>query len=70
MYIKKNIFTRYRQKFKVMSHVSACVTIVLLEEETREPGENHRAVANHRQTLSHNVVSSRRRHKRGSNSQL
>ena len=43
---------------------------VLLEEETREPGENHRAVANHRQTLSHNVVSSTRRHKRGSNSQL
>ena len=28
---------------------------VLLVEETRVPGENHRPVANHRQTLSHNV---------------
>ena len=30
---------------------------VLLVEETGEPGENHRAVASHWQTLSHNVVS-------------
>jgi hypothetical protein len=29
---------------------------VLLVEETRVPGENHRPVASHRQTLSHNVV--------------
>jgi hypothetical protein len=29
---------------------------VLLEEETGEPGENHRPVASHRQTLSHNIV--------------
>ena len=29
---------------------------VLLVEETRGPGENHRPVANHWQTLSHNVV--------------
>ena len=29
---------------------------VLLVEETREPGENHRPVANHWQALSHNVV--------------
>jgi hypothetical protein len=28
---------------------------VLLVEETRVLGENHRPVANHRQTLSHNV---------------
>ena len=28
---------------------------VLLVEETRVPGENHRPVSNHRQTLSHNV---------------
>jgi len=28
----------------------------LLEEETGVPGENHRPVASHRQTLSHNVV--------------
>jgi hypothetical protein len=27
-------------------------------EETRVPGENHRPVASHWQTLSHNVVSS------------
>ena len=29
---------------------------VLLVEETRVPGENHRPAANHYQTLSHNVV--------------
>jgi hypothetical protein len=28
---------------------------VLLVEETGGPGENHRPVASHRQTLSHNV---------------
>jgi len=32
---------------------------VLLMEETRVPWENHRPVASHWQTLSHNVVSSR-----------
>ena len=31
---------------------------VLLVEETRVPEENHRSVASHWQTLSHNVVSS------------
>ena len=31
---------------------------VLLVEETEGPGENHRPVASHLQTLSHNVVSS------------
>ena len=31
---------------------------VLLVEESRVPGENHRPVANHWWTLSHNVVSS------------
>ena len=41
---------------------------VLLVEETRVPRENHRPVACHRQTLSHNVVSSTTRHERGSNS--
>ena len=34
---------------------------VLLMEETRVPGENHRPAAIHRQTLSHNVLSSRSR---------
>ena len=31
---------------------------VLLVNETRVPGENHRTDANHPQTLSHDVVSS------------
>jgi len=43
---------------------------VLLVEETGVPGENHRPVASHWQTLSHNVVSSTPRYERGSNSQL
>ena len=30
----------------------------LLLEEIRVPGENHRPVVSHRQTLSHNVASS------------
>ena len=41
---------------------------VLLAEETRVPGENHRPVASHSQTLSHNVVWSTPHHQR--NSQL
>ena len=43
---------------------------VLLVEETGVPGENHRSVACHWQTLSHNVVSSTPRLERGSISQL
>ena len=35
---------------------------VLLVEETRELGENHRHAASHLQTLSHNVVSSTPHH--------
>jgi hypothetical protein len=42
---------------------------ILLVEETGVPGENHRPVASHRQTLSHNVVSSSPRHERDLNSQ-
>ena len=42
---------------------------VLLVEKTGVPGENHRPVASHGQTLSHNVVSSTPRHERDSNSQ-
>jgi hypothetical protein len=44
--------------------------ISLLVEETGVPGENHRPIANHWQTLWNNVVSSTPRHERGSNSQL
>jgi hypothetical protein len=43
---------------------------VLLVEETGVPGENHRPVGSHWQTLSHNVVSGTPRHERGSNSQV
>ena len=43
---------------------------VLLVEETEIPGENHRPVVSHSQTLSHNVVLSTPRHERGSNSQI
>ena len=42
---------------------------ILLVEETGVPGENHRHVAYHEQTLSHNVVSSIPRHEQGLNSQ-
>ena len=41
---------------------------ILLVEETGIPGENHRPVASHWRTLSHNVVSSTTRHEQGSNS--
>jgi hypothetical protein len=43
---------------------------VLFVEETRLPGEHHRPVENHWQTLSHNVESSTPNHELGSNSQL
>ena len=42
---------------------------ILLVEETGAPGKNHRPAASHRQTLSHNVVSSSPRHERDLNSQ-
>jgi hypothetical protein len=38
--------------------------------KSRVPGENHRLVASHCQTLSYNIVSSTPRHERGSTSQL
>ena len=38
---------------------------VLLEKETRVPGENHRPGTSHWQTLSHNVVSSTHHHEQG-----
>jgi hypothetical protein len=43
---------------------------VLLVEETGVLGENHRPVASHLQTLSHNVVSSTPLYERDLNSQL
>jgi len=43
---------------------------VLLVEETRVPGENHRSVASHWKTVSHDVVSSTPHNERCWNSQL
>jgi hypothetical protein len=43
--------------------------LVLLIEETEVPGENHRPVDSHWQTLLQNVVSSKHRHERDSDSQ-
>ena len=42
---------------------------VLLMGKTEVPEENHRPVASHWQTLSHNAVSSTPRHERDSNTQ-
>jgi hypothetical protein len=41
----------------------------LLMDETGVPGENHRHITSHRQTLSHQVVSSTPGHEWDSNSQ-
>jgi hypothetical protein len=56
---------RHFLQFSIISWMS-----VLLVEETRVTEENHRPVASHWQTLSHNVVSSTSGHERNSNSQL
>ena len=52
--------------FKNISVISKWT--VLLVEETRVQGENHRPVASHWQTLSHIVVSSTPRHEQDTNS--
>jgi hypothetical protein len=44
------------------------MVVSLFVEETGVPGENYRPVASHRQTLSHNVVSSTPCHERDLNS--
>jgi hypothetical protein len=44
----------FKATFNSMSVISW--RSVLLVEETGGPGENHRPVASHGQTLSHNVV--------------
>ena len=56
------VYPYFQQYFSYIS--------VLLVEETGVPDENHWPVASHRQTLSHNFVSSTPCHERGSNSQL
>jgi hypothetical protein len=50
--------------------VSVISWSVLLVEETRVPGENHRLAASQRQTLSYNVVLSTPHREQDSNSQL
>jgi len=67
LYIFKNSIRRFRL-FMVLNATFNNISViswrsVLLVEET---GENHRPVASHWQTLSHNVVSSTPRHKWGS----
>ena len=62
----------YRIKVMVFNTTSKKISAIswrsdLLVEET---GVNHRPVASHWQTLSHNVLSSTPRHEWGSNSQL
>ena len=47
------VFNAPLNNISVISWISA-----LLVEETGIPGENHRPVASHGQTLSHNAVSS------------
>jgi hypothetical protein len=66
---------RFSLRFMIFSTTFNNISVmswrwVLMVEETRVPGENHRPTACHWQTLSHNVVSSTPRHERGSNSQL
>ena len=59
------IWTKFEDKVRVMMFNATFNNIsaiswwsVLLREETGVPGENHRPVASHWQTWSHNVVSS------------
>jgi hypothetical protein len=61
--IQQWIYNYCRISFNILGQWS-----VLLVEETGVPGENHRPVASHWQTLSHNVVSYPFRHEEGSNS--
>ena len=67
--MNRNISFRFRTRlrFLVLNATFNNISViswrsVLLAEETREPGENHRPVASHWQTLSHNVVPSSPRH--------
>jgi len=59
------VFNASFSKISVISWLS-----VLLAEETGVPGQNYRPVANHWQTVSHDVVSSTSSHERDPNSQI
>jgi hypothetical protein len=50
----RQIFMMFNATFNNISAISWWS--VLLVEKTGGPGENHRPVANHFQTLSHNIV--------------
>ena len=69
--IAQRLARNYMNKFMAsVLNVTFNNMSVLLAEETGVLEENHRPVANHWQTLSHNVVSSTPGHERDSNSQL
>jgi hypothetical protein len=63
--VRVNVFNDTFNNFSVISWRT-----VLLVEEIAVPWENHRPVASHWQTLSHNVISNTPRYERDSNSQL
>ena len=75
IFLKRNpisIFAIFKVGFMVFNTTFNNISViswwsVLLVEETRVPGENHRHVASHWLTLSHNVASSTPLHERGSN---
>ena len=48
------------------NNISIIVAVSFIDGGNRLPGENHRPVASHWRTLSHNVVSSIHGHERGS----
>ena len=67
---KQGIWFRFMEFNATFNNISVILwRSVLLVEETGVPGVNHRPVASDWQIVSHNVVSSKRPHERGSNSQ-
>ena len=75
MYLISNLskfsgkYFRLRFRFMVLNATFNTISIiswqsVLLVEKTGVPGENHRPVVSHWQTLSHNVILSTPRHER------
>jgi hypothetical protein len=68
MYMMKVRFMMFNTTFNNISVI--LWRSVLLVEESEVPRENHPPVPSQWQTLSHNVVSSKPRQERGSNSEL
>ena len=69
VFLSENNIYIYMVRFMVFNTTYHNISVilwrsVLLVEETGVPGENHRPVVSHWQTLSHNVVSSTPRHER------